>query len=71
MRFLVILLTVFSILILAGCSTVKPWQRVYLNDPEMQMTHSPGETFGDYVHSIRTGSLSAGSYKSAGGCGCN
>ena len=59
------------VLVLSGCSAVKPWQRVYLNDPEMQMSSWSGITFEDYVHSIRTGSVVSGSKKSSGGCGCN
>lgn len=55
----------------SGCATVKPYQRVYLNDPEMQMGKRPGVTFGDYVHAIRSGSTVAGSKKASGGCGCN
>jgi hypothetical protein len=65
----IILLGVF--LILQGCTAVKPYQRVFLNDAEMQMGNSYGGAFGDYVHGIRTGSVIAGSKKSSGGCGCN
>jgi hypothetical protein len=58
-------------IVLTGCTTVKPWQRVYLNDPEMQMGGTAGQTFEDYVQAIRTGSTVAGSKKMSGGCGCN
>jgi Domain of unknown function (DUF4266) len=68
--FLVVSVMVILVL-LSGCTAVKPWQRVYLNDPEMQMGASPCQSFGDYVHNIRTGSVAAGSIKSTGGCGCN
>ncbi len=65
----ILLLTVF--VWLTGCSSVKPWQRIYLNDYQMQMGGNAGSNFEDYVHSIRTGSVVAGSTKSSGGCGCN
>lgn len=65
----VIVIALFALF--AGCTTIKPWQRVYLNDPEMRMGSTAGQAFGDYVQSIRTGSLVAGSKKSSGGCGCN
>ncbi len=66
------LLLLFSVLLLfSGCASVQPWQRVYLNDAEMQMGFSSAEAFENYVHSIRTGSVVAGSKKTGGGCGCN
>ncbi|MBN2174508.1 MAG: DUF4266 domain-containing protein [Bacteroidales bacterium] len=71
MRIWIVFIFICTASIFISCSTVKPWQRTYLNDPGMQMAGSPGKTFEDYVQSIRTGSVVAGSYKSAGGCGCN
>lgn len=54
-----------------GCQTVKPYQRVYVNDPEMQMGSNSGKRFEGYVESIREGAIPAGGTKSSGGCGCN
>jgi hypothetical protein len=56
--------------LLAGCHPVKPFQRAYLNDPEMQMGVRKVQAFGDYVHAIREGATPAGG-KASGGCGCN
>ena len=61
----------FLILINTGCATVRPYQRVYINDPQMKMGGNSGVAFEDYVQAIRTGSLVAGSKKASGGCGCN
>jgi hypothetical protein len=61
----------FIALITGSCATIKPWERVYLNDPQMQLTNSQGSNFSNYVHSIREGGIPAGSTKSSGGCGCN
>jgi hypothetical protein len=58
-------------LLVSSCTTVRPWERVYLNDPQMQLHHATGKNFSNYVHSIREGSVPAGSTKSSGGCGCN
>jgi len=55
----------------SACKTVKPYQRVYLNDPEMQMGSNAGKKFEGYVESIREGAIPAGGSKSSGGCGCN
>jgi hypothetical protein len=54
-----------------GCKSVKPYQRVYLNDPEMQMGSNSGKKFEEYVESIREGDTPAAGTKSSGGCGCN
>lgn len=63
----------YLVLLLGGysCKTVKPYQRVYLNDPEMQMGSNAGKKFEEYVESIREGDTPAAGTKSSGGCGCN
>ena len=55
----------------AGCKTLKPYEKVYVNDPQMQMGNSAPKNFDNYVHSIREGAIPTGSSKSSGGCGCN
>ncbi|MEM8906404.1 MAG: DUF4266 domain-containing protein [Bacteroidota bacterium] len=55
----------------AACQPVKPYERIYLNDPEMQMGISSAKGFEQYVQSIREGAIPAGSAKGSGGCGCN
>ena len=55
----------------AACTVIHPYERVYIYDPQMQMSHNAGKNFSNYVHSIREGSIPAGSTKSSGGCGCN
>lgn len=70
-RTFIFLILITSFLLLQGCSTVKPYQRVYLNDAEMRMGSTSGRAFMDYVHGIRTGGVIAGTKKSTGGCGCN
>ena len=61
----------FVLVIISGCQSVKPYQRVYLNDPEMQLGNNSGKKFDGYVESIREGATEAGGAKSSGGCGCN
>lgn len=56
---------------LTSCVNLKPYERVYVNDPEMQMESDAGRNFGYYVYSIREGSVPAGAGKASGGCGCN
>lgn len=61
----------FLFIVVSSCTTVKPYERVYVDDAQMQLGASSGEAFEYYVESIREGGISAGSGKSGGGCGCN
>ncbi|MEM9823285.1 MAG: DUF4266 domain-containing protein [Bacteroidota bacterium] len=56
---------------LNACQTVKPYERIYLNDPAMQMGISSPQGFENYVQTIREGAIPAGTTKASGGCGCN
>ena len=60
-----------AIFFISGCQTVKPYQRVYLNDDNMQAGKRPIKTFSDHVHSYREGASGGGHGKGSGGCGCN
>ena len=65
------LITILILLFaLCSCASVKPYQRVYLNDPQMQVGVKSSAQFEDYYQSIREGSTSASFGKSAEGCGC-
>jgi hypothetical protein len=50
---------------------VKPYERIFLDDPLMQLGSFPGKAFEEYVQTIREGSVVPGSSVSSGGCGCN
>ena len=54
-----------------SCTTLKPYEMVYVNDPEMQMATDAGKNFQNYIHSVREGATPAGGSKASGGCGCN
>jgi hypothetical protein len=56
---------------LKGCTVVKPYQRIYLNDIDMQMGKRSIQDFEGNVHVYREGASGGGSEKSSGGCGCN
>jgi hypothetical protein len=64
-------LTFILFALLTSCATVKPYEQIFINDSEMQMGGDETRNFDNYVHSIREGSMPAGSVKSSGGCGCN
>ncbi|MCW3126715.1 MAG: hypothetical protein JWO03_2373 [Bacteroidetes bacterium] len=66
--------TLFGLILTAGltsCTAVKPYQRSYLNDPEMDMAMSAAEKMENYAQNIREGAVTPGDSKSSGGCGCN
>ena len=56
---------------LSSCITVKPSERIYLNDSEMQLGNTSVKNHENYVYSIREAATPAGGIKSSGGCGCN
>ena len=58
-------------LLSAACSSVKPYQRSYLNDATMQPGNLDIETFEQGVFNYREGAMGSGTKKGKGGCGCN
>lgn len=59
------------LLFLTGCTAVKPYQRMYLNDQNMQPGKTSLDKFDENVHTYREGSSGGGTGQSSGGCGCN
>lgn len=59
------------ILFTSGCQVIKPYQRIYLNDPEMQMGSDMATKLEEKTQDIREGAYPAGTTAKAGGCGCN
>jgi hypothetical protein len=68
------LLTILGFIVLSGflssCQSVKPYQRMYLNDSSMKLGKNRVAGFENSAHAIREGA-SSGQTKSTGGCGCN
>lgn len=67
-----LMLAVLTFLVaMQACVAVKPYQRAYLNDDNMQAGKRPIEKFEENVHTYREGSSGGGNGKASGGCGCN
>ena len=67
-----ILITVFLIAVLfSGCVLVKPYQKVYLNDEDMDLGSRSLESYETSFESYREGASGANGGKIGGGCGCN
>lgn len=59
------------IVLSTSCAPLKPYERIYVDDAEMQLTVTSCKSFEHYVQSIREGAMSNGGAKGSGGCGCN
>ncbi|MEO9804603.1 MAG: DUF4266 domain-containing protein [Reichenbachiella sp.] len=55
----------------SGCSVVKEYQKVNLNDPDMELAAHKSERFETIFQIYREGASGANGGKSGGGCGCN
>ena len=55
----------------SGCVSVKGYQKVYLNDKEMELAARAVEYFCTNFQSYREGASGANGGKVGGGCGCN
>jgi hypothetical protein len=65
------LFLVITLLLFSACSSVKPWQKVYLNDSEMELSAKKIEQFEINYETYREGASGANGGKVGGGCGCN
>ncbi|NRA11036.1 MAG: DUF4266 domain-containing protein [Crocinitomicaceae bacterium] len=54
-----------------GCTTVKPYQKMYLNDEEMNLGVRSIDGGEVAFQSYREGASGANGGKVGGGCGCN
>jgi len=67
---LAIVLILFSFFF-SNCVSVKAYQKMHLNDEEMQLKSRQVETFEMNFESYREGASGANGGKVGGGCGCN
>jgi len=54
----------------AACQSVKPYQRSYLNDKDMQFKNSTAENMELKAQAYREAAAGTGKGKTSGGCGC-
>ena len=65
------LLLFFILLLLNSCVSVKAYQKMYLNDSEMELAAKKCEQFEINFEAYREGGAGANGGKVGGGCGCN
>jgi len=56
---------------MTSCVAVKEYQKVKLNDPDMQLSQSDGTKMKSTFQSYREAASGANGGKTGGGCGCN
>lgn len=66
-----LLLAVAVIGSLSACVSVKPYQKMYLNDRDMELAQHKIEGFETNFETYREGTAGANGGKVGGGCGCN
>ena len=61
----------FIVLFISSCVSVKPYQKMYLNDEDMELKPGDCIQFEVAFESYREGTSGANGGKVGGGCGCN
>ena len=63
--------SILAMLFLPSCSSVKGYQKMYLNDPCMALEAKKLDSFETNFQTYREGASGANGGKVGGGCGCN
>ncbi len=61
----------FVTLQLPSCMSVKAYQKMYLNDKDMELSAKKIEVYETNFEAYREGAAGANGGKVGGGCGCN
>ena len=67
-------LKIFSALLFltaSGCKSVKEYQKIYINDAEMELSMRKVQQTENSFQLYREGASGGNGGKSGGGCGCN
>lgn len=66
-----IILFLLLLISATSCAVVKEYEKVYLNDEDMQLSAKGSERFETNFQIYREGASGANGGKTGGGCGCN
>jgi len=66
-----LLIVAIVLLGLTSCTTVKEYEKVNINDPDMALSQKKIDRFEISYQVYREGASGANGGKSGGGCGCN
>ena len=67
-KVILVVIVVFSAI---SCTTVKEYDKQYINDPEMKLSAKSSERFETTFQVYREAASGANGGKTGGGCGCN
>jgi len=70
-RLFIGLIATFGFALTQSCTSVKSYQKMYLNDQEMSLSARSIDYFCINFQSYREGASGANGGKVGGGCGCN
>jgi Domain of unknown function (DUF4266) len=59
------------VVLLTACTTVKEYEKMYVNDAEMELSARKAQKFEQAFQLYREGASGANGGKTGGGCGCN
>ncbi len=62
---------IVALFLMSSCQVVKEYQKVNLNDPDMELSTRKVDRFELNFQSYRESSSGANGGKTGGGCGCN
>lgn len=66
-----IVIPILFIILSTSCTVVKPYEKIRINDPDMDLVDLKSTKFVTSFHVYREGASGANGGKSGGGCGCN
>jgi hypothetical protein len=59
------------VVVLQSCNSVKEYEKVAINDPDMKLSARTSERYETAFQVYREAAAGANGGKSGGGCGCN
>lgn len=66
-----LLVALLATVLLSSCATLKEYQKININDPDMSLSDKKSERYVETFHSYREAASGANGGKTGGGCGCN
>ena len=66
-----IIIALLFLVMISSCSTVKEYQKMNINDPDMVLSVQKIERYETTFQTYREAAAGANGGKTGGGCGCN
>ncbi len=66
-----IIVALLFLIMISSCSTVKEYQKMNINDPDMVLSVLKTEMYETTFQTYREAAAGANGGKTGGGCGCN